>query len=208
MTQENFKAILKDFVAYDYKESLGALTEMFKSQPKKVKYMYVVAGPNGSGKSTLIANLYKKHAMAEHYINADLVARDLEQRIPNERERNMIAMRYTTHAVQRHIEEGESFVYETVLSHPSKLDIVREAKEKGYTVVSYFVCTKSPKINVERVAMRVEQGGHDVPKDKIISRYHRSVENGKELKALSDEFYAFDNSLDLNAKMQEELSRE
>ncbi len=208
MTQENFKAILKDFVAYDYKESLGALTEMFKSQPKKVKYMYVVAGPNGSGKSTLIANLYKKHAMAEHYINADLVARDLKQRIPNERERNMIAMRYTTHAVQRHIEEGESFVYETVLSHPSKLDIVRKAKENGYTVVSYFVCTKSPKINVERVAMRVEQGGHDVPKDKIISRYHRSVENGKELKALSDEFYAFDNSLDLNAKMQEELSRE
>jgi predicted ABC-type ATPase len=86
--------------------------------------------------------------------------------------------------------------------------IKREAKEKGYTVVSYFVCTKSPKINVERVTMRVEQGGHDVPKDKIISRYHRSVENGKELKALSDEFYAFDNSLDLNAKMQEELSRE
>lgn len=208
MTQENFRAILKDFIAYDYKESLETLNKMFATRPKKVKYMYIVAGPNGSGKSTLIANLHNKYAMAEHYINADIIANQIKDRISDEKERNKVAMGYTMDMVKRHILEGDSFVYETVLSHPSKLDIVRMAKEAGYKVVSYFVYTKSPKINCERVAMRAEQGGHDVPKDKIESRYYRSLENAKELHELSDEFYSFDNSLTLNATLKEERQKD
>lgn len=208
MTQENFKAILKDYVAYTYDESCKALEKMFALKPKEVKYMYVFAGPNGSGKSTLIANLYNKYAISEHYINADIIAKQIKGSVLDEAKRNYIAMGYTTDMVKKHIENGVSFAYETVLSHKSKLDIIKQAKENGYKVISYFVYTKSPNINVERVARRAEQGGHDVPKQKIIDRYYRSVENAKELKNLSDEFYTFDNSLTLDASMKEERQKD
>ena len=208
MTQENFKSILKEYVPYTYEESLQALEKMFSLEPKKVKYMYVFAGPNGSGKSTLIANLYNKYAISEHYNNADIIAKQIKGSVIDQAKRDYIAMGYTTDMVKKHIENGDSFAYETVLSHKSKLDIVKYAKDNGYKIVTYFVYTKSPKINVERVERRVEQGGHNVPKEKIVDRYYRSIDNAKELKELSDEFYTFDNSLTLDATMKEERQKD
>lgn len=81
-----------------------------------------------------------------------------------------------------------------MLSHPSKIELIKLAKEKGYKITSIFVYTNSPSINIERVKARAEQGGHDVPIDKIQSRYYRSIELSKELKLLSDKYYSFDNS--------------
>lgn len=81
-----------------------------------------------------------------------------------------------------------------MLSHPSKLELIKLAKEKGYEITSIFVYTNSPEINIERVAKRVEQGGHDVPKNKIVERYYRSLEFSKVLKEFSKNFYKFNNS--------------
>ncbi len=68
------------------------------------------------------------------------------------------------------------FSFETVFSHPSNLDTMRQAVNAGYKVYLYFVSTESPAINKYRVQLRVAQNGHDVPGDKIESRYYRSME--------------------------------
>ena len=88
----------------------------------------------------------------------------------------------------------EKFSFETVFSHPSKLDIMRQAAEAGYKVYLYFVSTESPTINIFRVAARAEQGGHDVPPDKIKSRYYRSLDLLYEASQLVYQAYFFDNS--------------
>jgi len=92
------------------------------------------------------------------------------------------------------IDMGISFSLETVMSHPSKLDIMRLAKEKGYRVYLYYVSTSSPDINVGRVQTRVEEGGHSVDEMKIRSRYTRSLEQLSDAIRLSDRAYIFDNS--------------
>jgi predicted ABC-type ATPase len=68
-----------------------------------------------------------------------------------------------------------SFAFETVMSHHSKLDLIDAAKYQEYKVILHFVLTEDPSINVDRVVLRHAKGGHDVPVDKIIDRYHRSV---------------------------------
>lgn len=92
------------------------------------------------------------------------------------------------------MEKGISFSLETVMSHPSKLDLMRLAKEKGYRVYLYYVSTLSAEVNVGRVQTRVEEGGHNVDEDRIRSRYTRSMEQLSDAILLSDRAYVFDNS--------------
>ncbi len=94
------------------------------------------------------------------------------------------------------IEERVSFTFETVMSDISKIELLRHAKAAGYRVYVYYVATADADINVARVAYRASQGGHDVPADKIRSRYQRSLENLSEAILLSNRAYIFDNSQD------------
>ena len=87
-----------------------------------------------------------------------------------------------------------TFTIETVMSHESKLDFMRAARDHGFRIYLYYISTSSPEINVGRVATRVIRGGHDVPEDKIKSRYERSLRNLHEAILLSDRAYIFDNS--------------
>lgn len=86
------------------------------------------------------------------------------------------------------------FTFETVMSHTSKLDFMLNAKEKGYKVYLYFVSLNSPSLNVQRVKSRVLQGGHDVPEDKIMERYGRTMANLYDAMLIADTSYIFDNS--------------
>lgn len=92
------------------------------------------------------------------------------------------------------LKKGLKFSFETVFSHQSKLDIMRRATEKGYKVYLYFVSTESPEINIYRVSLRKDKGGHDVPEDKIRSRYFRSLELMFEAAQVAYQAYFFDNS--------------
>ena len=74
------------------------------------------------------------------------------------------------------LKEKKRFSFETVFSHPGKLDIMQQAVAAGYKVYLYFVSTESADINVFRVAARKKKGGHDVPEHKIRSRYERSLD--------------------------------
>ena len=104
----------------------------------------------------------------------------------------MIAELIRLHLLSRKI----SFTFETVMSHESKLDFLKLAQEKGYRTYLYFIATKDPKINISRVASRVIKGGHDVPKDKIVARYHRAIKLLPKALKIVDRGFVFDNSSD------------
>ncbi|HEY0977689.1 MAG TPA: hypothetical protein VGE21_09480 [Flavobacteriales bacterium] len=87
------------------------------------------------------------------------------------------------------------FSFETVFSHPNKLELMKRAKAAGYKVYLYFVSTETPDINVQRVKeIRVKQGGHDVPRDKIIKRYDRTMGHLNEALGIAYHAYLWDNS--------------
>jgi len=95
------------------------------------------------------------------------------------------------------LNERKKFSFETVFSHTSKLDIMREAKEAGYKVYLYFVSTESPEINKFRVEARRNKGGHDVDPDKIEQRYYRSLDLLFNAAQLCYQVYFIDNSREL-----------
>lgn len=90
--------------------------------------------------------------------------------------------------------QKKTFSFETVMSHPSKVDELSNAAENGYKVYLYFVCTDDPLVNVQRVENRVEKGGHPVNDDKISSRYYKALENLMGAIKVSYRAYLFDNS--------------
>lgn len=88
----------------------------------------------------------------------------------------------------------ETFTLETVMSSSSKVALLQEARSRGYRTYLYYVATESPEINISRVHNRVLDGGHDVPVDKITSRYHRSLALLRQAISLTDRAFLFDNS--------------
>ncbi|WP_439483841.1 hypothetical protein [Cyclobacterium plantarum] len=74
------------------------------------------------------------------------------------------------------LNEDQTFSFETVMSHESKVTFLKKAKDNGFTTYLYFICTRDPKINIQRVKNRVFEGGHTVGEEKIIARYFRSLE--------------------------------
>jgi predicted ABC-type ATPase len=92
------------------------------------------------------------------------------------------------------LERKATFTFETVMSHPGKLELLRKAREAGYRTYLYYVATEDPAINVSRVANRVALGGHPVPGDKIVERYHRSLSLLLDAIRLTNRAYVFDNS--------------
>lgn len=93
------------------------------------------------------------------------------------------------------IKSSNTFSYETVFSHESKLDFLKLAKKNGFKIYLYFVCTQDPKINISRVKNRVLQGGHDVSADKIESRYYRTLELLSRAFLVSDRAFIIDTSI-------------
>jgi predicted ABC-type ATPase len=91
-------------------------------------------------------------------------------------------------------EADSSFSFETVFSHPSKVDELKTAKERGFITYLYVVATEDPVINLKRVKNRVRRGGHNVPDDKVVERYRRTMENIATGFPLADRVYFFDNS--------------
>lgn len=97
---------------------------------------------------------------------------------------------------QKLLEQKISFTFETVMSHPSKVELLAKAQQTGYRTYLYFVATDDPAINISRVHNRVKQGGHAVPEDKIASRYHRSLDLLMDAIRHTNRAYVFDNSGD------------
>ncbi|HUA68677.1 MAG TPA: zeta toxin family protein [Candidatus Saccharimonadales bacterium] len=132
-----------------------------------------LAGPNGAGKTTF----YEAHLKASglRFLNADILAGELGIDAYQGAE---IAAKLR----QEFVNQGESFVFETVFSDPvgDKLTFFKQAAQQGYTVVMCFIGIDGSDRSEERVAMRVSQGGHDVPTDKLAARFPRTMTNLKQ----------------------------
>jgi predicted ABC-type ATPase len=129
-----------------------------------------LAGPNGAGKTTF----YEAHLKSSglRFLNADILAGEL----------GMDAYPAAEVAAQlrrEFVSQGESFVFETVFSDPvgDKLAFLKQAGQQGYAVVMCFIGLADSGRSEERVAMRVTQGGHDVPSDKLTARFPRTMAN-------------------------------
>jgi predicted ABC-type ATPase len=81
-----------------------------------------------------------------------------------------------------------------VMSSPDKVALLKQAQALGYRTYLYYIATEDPAINVARVQARVNLGGHDVPEDKIVSRYARSLDLLLEAVRYTNRAYLFDNS--------------
>ena len=92
------------------------------------------------------------------------------------------------------IRSYSSFSFESVFSHVSKVRELEEAKKNHFKIYLYFITTSNPSINLQRVENRVGNGGHNVPDEKIISRYLRTMSNLYAAFKLADRAYLFDNS--------------
>ena len=80
------------------------------------------------------------------------------------------------------------------MSHPDKIELLHKAQQNGFRTYLYYVATEAPEINISRVENRVSSGGHPVPRDKIIERYHRSLDLLADAVQHTDRAYIFDNS--------------
>lgn len=154
-----------------------------KSMSERKTMLLVYAGPNGSGKST-VTQLFDKVGT---YTNADDIV--AATGISNEEAALYVdKMRYDS------IERKQDFTFETVLSSHYKMDILKKAKENGYFIKCIFILTIDPSVNIARVKARVASGGHDVDKEKIISRYYKSLKNIKALMKICDIMHVYDNT--------------
>ena len=95
---------------------------------------------------------------------------------------------------RKFVDHQRSFTFETVMSSPDKIEFLRSAQRAGFRTYLYFVATQETEINIDRVAHRVRNGGHNVPTDKIIARYHRSLGLLCDAIAVANRAYVFDNS--------------
>ncbi len=158
--------------------------------------LIVIAGPNGSGK-TSTTRLVIKHEWAEQcvYINPDEIA---QSKFGDWNDINAVrqAVEYCEEWREQLLREHKDFIFETVLSSDGKVDFLKRAKEEGYFIRIFFICTESPTINAARIANRVMEGGHDVPIQKIISRYEKAIVNAVKVMRFADRVYFYDNSVD------------
>ena len=138
---------------------------------------YLLAGPNGAGKSTLYKSAVLEGLIPRSapFVNADLHEAAELQHIADPLKRSKAARTWADAERARCLKAGASFVSETVFSHTSKLDLMAAAKRAGFAVVLLVVCVDDPEMLLDRVAQRVEEGGHPVPPERTLSRYPRTV---------------------------------
>ena len=146
-----------------------------------------IAGPNGAGKSTF----YHAHLkpIALRFLNADVVAKELNIDA-------YAAAKIVASLRDELIEQRESFVFETVFSDPvgDKLEFLKKSAQSGYTVVLCCIGIRDVRTSEVRVAMRVSQGGHDVPTKKLNDRFPRILVNLKLAIRELPHVWIFDNS--------------
>lgn len=157
---------------------------------RQSKQLWLLAGGNGAGKSTFYQLFLQATGMP--FVNADVLARHL---YPDDPE----AHSYEAAKVAEGLREqllltGRSFCFETVFSHPSKVDFVAQAKALGYEVVLVAIHLESVDLNQARVAQRVGEGGHAVPPEKVANRIPRTLQHLKTAILLCDEVRVLDNS--------------
>lgn len=156
-----------------------------------MKRLDLVVGPNGAGKSTFIAFTLAPLLPRSVLVNADEIAR---RRWPDDPAAHAYdAAQIAADTRAKLIEAGVSFIAETVFSHPSKLELIRSARDADYVTVLHVMLIPE-ELAVERVRRRVRHGGHDVPEGKIRERHRRLWHLVADAIEIADTATIYDNS--------------
>ena len=155
-----------------------------------MKQLWLLVGGNGAGKSTFHRLVLEPLGLP--FVNAGRLAKIVYPAAAEERsyEAAMLAEQQRNTLLL----SGASFCFETVFSHPSKIDFTARAKAMGYTVIMVMIHLEHAELNAARVAQRVKEGGHNVPTEKLLKRIPRVLEQVKRAIPLCDEVRVLENS--------------
>jgi len=158
-----------------------------------VPKIIIIAGPNGAGKTTFAREFLPNEAACPIFVNADLIAAGLSPFSPDTA--TVRAARIMLEQIVEHVRRKESFAFETTLSGVGYARRIPEWQALGYRVELFFLSLPEPEDAISRVALRVRQGGHDVPEAVIRRRFASGLGNFKRIyRHLVDAWAMYDNS--------------
>jgi predicted ABC-type ATPase len=137
--------------------------------------IFVLSGPNGAGKSTTATVLLPETLSIDQFVNADLIAKGLSPFAPLSSA--LEAGRIMHRRIRELRDRSYSFAFETTLASRSYVRFLEDAQQSGFVVHLAFIWLSSPELALSRVAVRVQQGGHDVPAETVRRRYWRGLRN-------------------------------
>jgi len=158
--------------------------------------LYIIAGPNGAGKTTFARKFLPQYVECMEFVNADFIAGGLSPFAP---ERAAIhAGRLMLEQIHSLVERGVDFGFETTLSGKTYVRLLQGMKKEGYVIHLFFLWISDVELALERIRLRVRNGGHAIPEATVRRRFGRSLPNFLRVyKPLADSWTIFDNSGDV-----------
>ena len=159
----------------------------------ELKRVIIIAGPNGAGKTTFARSFLPEEASLPRFINADAIAAGLAAFAPETAA--IRAGRLMLEEIALCAARGDSFAFETTLSGVGWLSHIRQWREQGYRVSLYFLSLPNAEAAIERVELRVQQGGHDIPERVIRRRFASGLVNfQRHYKMAVNDWMLYDNT--------------
>src|SRR5947208_15339233 len=153
----------------------------------------VIAGPNGAGKTTFAREFLPKDAGIVHFVNADLIASGLSPFRPELA--TLAGGRLFLAELDRLARARVDFAFETTLSGLVYLHRLKRWKAARYRIEITYLRLSSAGLALRRIAARVRQGGHNVPRDDVLRRFTRSWTNFHQFyRPLANAWAVYDNS--------------
>ncbi len=157
--------------------------------------LYVIAGPNGTGKTTFARKFLPQYAECLEFVNADLIAGGLSPLAPERAA--ILGGRLMLEQIHSLAERGLDFGFETTLSGKTYVKLLQDMRKRGYLIHIFFLWITNVKLALERIELRIRNGGHHIPESIVRRRFDRSLPNFLRIyKPLADSWAIFDNSGD------------
>lgn len=166
---------------------------MSRRPSSKSPHCIIIGGPNGAGKTTFAREFLPKDAGVIHFVNADLIAGGLSPLRPELAA--LASGRLFLAELDRLARTRVDFAFESTLSGLVYLKRLKRWKSSGYLIEISYLRLLSPQLGIRRIAARVRQGGHNVPRADVLRRFNRSWLNFQRYyRPLADAWAVYDNS--------------
>jgi len=163
------------------------------ARPERQPRCVLIAGPNGAGKTTFARRYLPEDAGVIHFVNADLIASGLSPLKPELAA--IAAARMVLREIDRLAAERMDFAFETTFSGLTYVRRLQAWKQAGYRIELVYLRLRSAELALRRIAARVRQGGHDVPRADVVRRFSRGWRNFQRIyRPLADSWAVYDNS--------------
>lgn len=139
------------------------------------KEIHIISGPNGAGKTTSAKSLLPDFLETNEFVNADKIAAGLSPLNPESV--SLLAGKLMLKRIDDLMDQDKSFAIETTLSGRNYVDLINNARQKGYLINLIFLYLDIPELAKDRVENRVQAGGHNIPEIDIMRRFYRGIRN-------------------------------